>query len=293
MSSILKALRKVEEEGREAPAPALGGDFLGEADAAPAREQGASHARRQPWPLVAAACAVLALASAGAWWLLRTPAPAAADAEVLAAQPIAQPAPVFQRHPLPAPAAAAPLPPAPAGAATPSRERDVLAQQLAESGEAPALPSAPQPAPMPPVSHAASAPTTLAAAAPPPRPTPPPAPQQPAVRPQPTPAPELAAQPTPAPKPRVEPKAAAPKPSPRPEPKRVASLPPAPTVYVDRTVWHPVVERRTARVRIGGADAVELKQGDVRGDLTLTRIEPSAVIFDHRGESIRVRVGSR
>jgi hypothetical protein len=67
-----------------------------------------------------------------------------------------------------------------------------------------------------------------------------------------------------------------------------------PDVYVARTLWHPIAERRVAIVEIGeGGEAVELHEGDAIGPLVVGEIEPSGVFFYHDGVELRRRVGAR
>ena len=83
------------------------------------------------------------------------------------------------------------------------------------------------------------------------------------------------------------------KPEPR-EPARspsVAVLVP-PKVRVERTIWHPKPERRSALVHVQGhKEALELKEGDAVGTLVVAEIEPSGVVFLHGGVRLRHRVG--
>jgi FHA domain-containing protein len=80
-------------------------------------------------------------------------------------------------------------------------------------------------------------------------------------------------------------------------PVAVATLrraPPPPRVSVLRTVWHPLPERRTARVSIEGRGApLELREGDAVGELVVSRIEPAGVVFEQGGREWRERVAPR
>ncbi len=61
-----------------------------------------------------------------------------------------------------------------------------------------------------------------------------------------------------------------------------------------RTLWHPTPERRRALLEVEGREGpVELGEGDAVGDAVIRQIDPSAVIFLHRGVEIRRRVGAR
>jgi hypothetical protein len=87
------------------------------------------------------------------------------------------------------------------------------------------------------------------------------------------------------PEPKSAPRAAESQPIPR-------SL--VPTVYVERTIWHPMAERRVAVVELEGSDeALELHEGDAVGPLVVGEIEPSGVFFVHDGVELRRRVGAR
>jgi hypothetical protein len=66
------------------------------------------------------------------------------------------------------------------------------------------------------------------------------------------------------------------------------------TVYVERTIWHPLAERRIAVVELEGSDeTLELHEGDAVGTLVVGKIEPSGVFFVHDGVELRRRVGAR
>jgi len=128
-------------------------------------------------------------------------------------------------------------------------------------------------------------------------------------------APEVVAPPAPAPEvvaavveePKSQPSASPPRkapvakaPAPKPvvsKPavsKRKAAPPPEPEVFVARTVWHPIADRRVAVVEFGGnGEAVELREGDLIGPLVVGEIEPSGVYFTNNGVELRRRVGER
>jgi hypothetical protein len=83
----------------------------------------------------------------------------------------------------------------------------------------------------------------------------------------------------------------------RPAPARPAAPPPKPRavtpgVHVERTVWHPVSDRRVAVVALDGAGGPrEIREGDAVGSLVVSEIEPSGVVFLHQGVELRRRVG--
>jgi hypothetical protein len=69
---------------------------------------------------------------------------------------------------------------------------------------------------------------------------------------------------------------------------------PVPEVFVTRTIWHPVAERRVAEVEVRGRpEPLRLHEGDAVGPLVVGRIEPSGVVFLHEQVELRRRVGAR
>jgi hypothetical protein len=65
-----------------------------------------------------------------------------------------------------------------------------------------------------------------------------------------------------------------------------------PDVTVLRTAWHPIPERRTAKVRLETSDEVlSLREGDAVGGLVVQEISPSGVVFRSGEVEIRRRVG--
>jgi hypothetical protein len=93
----------------------------------------------------------------------------------------------------------------------------------------------------------------------------------------------------------VEPERAEPIPEPglAPEPPttRLARSP-VPEIAVSQTIWHPRAERRLAVVMVAGVDgALRLHEGDAVGLLVVEAIEPSGVVFRHEGVQLRRRVG--
>jgi hypothetical protein len=81
-------------------------------------------------------------------------------------------------------------------------------------------------------------------------------------------------------------------PDPAPAPQ---SRPPAaskiPSVTVTKTVWHPSADRRSAIIQVDG-NTRDLKEGDTVGDLVLTKIKPSGVVFDYEGVELVRKVGA-
>ena len=67
---------------------------------------------------------------------------------------------------------------------------------------------------------------------------------------------------------------------------------PIPEVVVTRTLWHPLSDRRSATVRVDGErSSRQMVEGDSVGGLVLLKIEPSGVVFAHDGVQIQRRVG--
>jgi hypothetical protein len=317
LSTILKALRRLEQDRAAEAEPSLEAAVLG-------RVASAETDRKTPrWLALALAAAAL---GAGAALLLErsgvmapgTTGPVATTASPApqAAAPVASPPPALlpdaSPPAAPAPLALAPpaepeLPPAPAVAAPPPELADAigLAGLPDEPFDLPGLPApgvasdAPLPSPVP--ATTPSAPQT----------------------------PEPVEQQTPSRVARLEPRVTLPKAalpgraarggdvgavvaqpvtrggldageeegvrSVEPPRKRTARVAPASTgISVLRTVWHPKPERRTAWLEApGDASPRELREGDRVGSLTLLRIEPSAVIFDRDGVELRERIAER
>jgi hypothetical protein len=65
-----------------------------------------------------------------------------------------------------------------------------------------------------------------------------------------------------------------------------------PSVTVTKTVWHPRPERRSAVVEVEGSPgSLDMKEGDAIGDLVLTKIKPSGVVFDYEGVELVRKIG--
>jgi hypothetical protein len=69
------------------------------------------------------------------------------------------------------------------------------------------------------------------------------------------------------------------------------AAPPAPEAHVESTTWHPDPSRRRVVVSAGGRAAVTLREGDAIGELVVLRVEPSGVVFLYQGREITRRVG--
>jgi len=105
----------------------------------------------------------------------------------------------------------------------------------------------------------------------------------------------------------AERRAAAPKPEPKPtakesskKPAKSSAAPPSneiaraeiPDLRVERTVWHPIAERRVALIEFErSAERREIREGDAVGPLIVSKIEPSGVVFVHDGVEMRRRIG--
>lgn len=63
---------------------------------------------------------------------------------------------------------------------------------------------------------------------------------------------------------------------------------------VVRTAWHPMPDKRSARIQVGDSDAapLELREGDAVGGLVILEITPSAVLFQAGDVEVRRRVGA-
>lgn len=137
-------------------------------------------------------------------------------------------------------------------------------------------------------------PTELAAA--PPRPQP---------RATPAPAPVSAAKPpraeasmpdrresTAAPRPAPAPRSEDPRPQPTAAVERIDHRG-LPDVVVERTSWHPVSDRRSAKIRVDGSkETLKLREGDAVGGLVVQEITPSSVLFRAGEVELRRKVGA-
>ena len=318
MSTILKALRRLEEEKASADS---GRDL---------REQVAARTPMPParpgWRAPAAVAAVLLSALAGAgtiWWIFggdaareaAEPAPRIAEAPPAPAAPAPAPATTFapdpaagppedafasdvetvpRPHPQPRLADAEPLEPRrPPAAGT---RRPVLDTQAAARAREAALreaemraglaelegtaEAAPAPVVVPEPVPAIAAPAPEAEA---------PAPPPKAATPAPRPAPEAAPAPKPAPPPEPAREVAAAKPAPK---VSTPAAPALPDVLVQKTQWHPLSDRRTAWLQVA-CEAREVVEGDVVEGMLVEEIQPSGVVFERDGEPLRRGVGER
>jgi len=92
---------------------------------------------------------------------------------------------------------------------------------------------------------------------------------------------------------RDKPAPPAPAQSPEPElPAPAAATSPPPALVVERTQWHPAAEKRSAWVSAGG-ETRELREGDVIEGAIVREIRPSSVLFAFEGEELKRGVGER
>jgi hypothetical protein len=278
VSTILKALRRLEEEKTRDGAPR------------PLREEVASgpgerSGRRWTLLIPVLALAVGAGIGASAWWLWPSELERAVDT-ASAPSVAVTPEPL---QPVAAPPVEIPpveeLPP-------PIEDANAAALQEALAAAAPEMPGIPDDA-------FASDVEVVDRPVPTPRIEPPPPPPVEIAVAEPEP---------PAPAPRVEPptptrvaREIPPEPDPVPErrePERAASVAPpaapvpapAADVYVTRTQWHPEHTRRSAQVQVAGQDR-SVKEGDVVGDYLVDEIKPTGVILSRDGETIEQKIG--
>jgi len=303
VSTILKALQRVEDErpsgAGSVPRRAVRGDFVAEG------ARGLMRKRRRPGPrpVFWSSVGAVVLLAGLVWWRLPE-----REAEVVEAsearsegnaraESSGRPGPRAQQ----AGTAESPTSPPAQGTArkaeAPSAPTEAAPPPVAAAAPEPELPAAPAlPAEvaerLPPlgvtldaaspevVAKAPAEPAPVAAA-----PEPPPVAVEP---PAPAPVPPAAA-----PKPAVA-KVAPQRPPPAPVAKPAPPPPSAPAVLVERTSWHPSVERRVAWVSVEGlAGARELHEGDAVGALVVKEIRPSSVIFLHGADTIQRRVGEK
>ena len=330
MSTILKALRRLEQEkassGRPLREQVTGGDG------------GGGEPPRRRWPILVGG--ILAGVAAGLGVLFFTTrrdagapeaseaAPAEAQAQAKAPPRAAQPG---RRPAAPIPAKArraAPIRPAanvedvavvPRQPARPRIAKEDLPAPAAEP-DADASPDAMPPgarpgAESPAPGASAAAPQRIAIAAPPaqrpaPRapapapvaearvapPSPPPAPRPAPVAAEPAPRPVAAAASAPA-----KPVAPAPKPVAKPAataaPAQTAKAAPPdalPPLHVERTLWHPLAEKRIVVIELPGGEPQEFHEGaEVLPGARISVIEPSGVVFLVDGRLVRRKVGAQ
>jgi len=89
---------------------------------------------------------------------------------------------------------------------------------------------------------------------------------------------------------------------PAPSPKReLASASGAPNgrtepskIRVEKTLWHPQADRRVAVVTLPGHEGpLRVREGEVVGEVLVSKIEPSGVVFTGERGDVRRAVGAR
>ena len=323
MSTILKALRRLEEEKSATPE----GRPLREeiASSAPPASAGGSGA----W--VSAVVALLLGLSVGAgvfWWLSANETEA--DVPTLAAATPTPPAP--RAAPPVAPSPAPPerrVIPQPPGEGPPQKAFASEVEIVERPNPAPRIPDGdpiptsnkPKPGSERPVLSSSAAQrarqaaadraaVALPSASPPPpvakAPAPPPAPAKPERKrlaravPRAQPAPTRADAPPPAPPQKVAKAPAKPEPVPTPKEKPPAPVVEKPTAAanlppfeVERTHWHPSADRRVAWLRLEGeSESRRFVEGDVLGEHLVKAIEPAAIVLESSGGAeVRRQIG--
>jgi hypothetical protein len=304
VSTILKALRRLEEEKR------AGGER-------PLREEvaaagAAADASRRPGRLSLLLGGAVVLCLAAVVWS-QWPFGEDAGASDVAAQPTAVASlPAPERRPAAAPRTDRPTAPTavPARPAPPRADAQDRAglPERAFTSDVKVVPRPPV-EPRKPIDLArASEPTPEASAktpAPEPAPvakTPAPEPAVAAKTPAPEPAPVVAK--TPAPEPAVvvaktppaDPAPAVAKAPPTaasPTPAQPEAAAEAADLFVERTLWHPVPSRRAAFVALDGGPATRVEEGDVVGRYVVSEIRASGVVFLRDGKPLERKVGAR
>ncbi len=282
MSTILKALKRLDEQRRAEASPrTLEEQVL--AGGVP-REQSGS--RPNKWLLASAGAGALLVVSGAAWFAAtrtaETPPVAAAAPEPQAAPNAGLPRAIEDAPRAALPAAEAPI----AGTQIDPVVRERLRAQASRGEFAltegaaslrPTRGNQPEPEPFAEVEPASSeaAPPHLAVSSP--------------LRTElPAPAPEAITR-TPAPAPGATLSVRA-EPSPEPD---VAVVAHRPDVWVERTQWHPSPDKRSAIVRIGEhGEARELREGDAVDGVVVKEIRPSGVLFLHDGAEFKRGVGA-
>lgn len=331
MSTILKALRRLEEEKARGGAPR------------PLREEVASgpseRARRRvaPWTLLGALLFGASL-GASAWWFWpyeraaeplevaapRTVAPDVTDVAVAPAAPAEAAIPpvageqrledlqvapddlpedafesqveVVQRPP--AEPRIAPVEPKPVAAAPAAPERRVAIARRREQARAAAAEAITPPTQVAAPAPSVPSPPVRAAVETPPRPAiaRPPAPTPVAARPAPAPALPDDERDWPVTSDWQE-QPTAPEPTHIDAPRSAPSPTPPATataedLRVKRTQWHPEHARRSAEIVLAGKDH-SVREGDVVGDYVVNEIKPSGVVLTRDGEQVERGVGAK
>lgn len=296
MSTILKALKRLDEQRRADAAPkTLEEQVLGPSGA---RSVDPDAGRTKSLFVVAGTAAALCLAG-GTWFALRGDAPVSAAP---APAPVATQPPVATARRAAQPSDGMPV----TGTPIDDALREGLSVPSARVEAAPAnalLPRADQPEPAAPGPAETPAPPLPALAAQMPADAAIPRREEraPAARPQPEPTRAPAATPPTAtlratpvrePTPASDPSAGD-APAQRAE-QESALDPERPVVWVERTRWHPTPEKRSAWVRAGASgESRELREGDAIGGVVVKEVRPSGVLFVYDGAEFKRGVGER
>jgi len=314
LSTILKALKRLDEQRRADAAPrTLEEQVLAGGGAGAARE-GREPRRRTPILFAGGTLALLAVAGVSYLWLSREQPPVAAAAapERVAAAPTPLPQAVARAPRESLPARGAPitgdeLDPSVRSALHPQPARGDAAFAPGAASARPAAGNQPEPgigiepsespeaqrAPVAAVASAREQPPRVAARSVRDEPRTP----TPAAPPALTPQREIAPTSEPEPPPRVAeapPTPAAEEPAPTPAAPRepdVAVVAPRPEIWVESTEWHPSPEKRSARIRVGEDEARNLHEGDAVDGVIVKEIRPSGVLFLYEGAEFKRGVG--
>ncbi|MED5261336.1 MAG: hypothetical protein VX574_02905 [Myxococcota bacterium] len=272
MSTILKALRRLEEDRRREDERSLRDRILSNEPAGVERSAGGNFPAA-----VLGGVGALALLVAGAvtWWVL-----AGSGSQDSAGGFVEETAPVFREDPVAKPVEVASSIGLPAVSAPPPAARSAPPEAASPPAPAPVPVSSPEA-----VEVAASSPgiaEDIGLITRPPKPGAA-APDSPVARET---APTLSRPRSPEPTPAVQAR--------RSEAPAIQTIerPPMPEFVVTRTVWHPEAGRRVAMIRRSGQDAAQaFGEGENLGVLEIVEIQPAGVLFGGDGVEIKRRVG--
>ena len=276
MSTILKALRRLEEDRRREDERSLRDRILSNEPAGVERSGGGNFSAAA---LGVVGAFALLVAGAVTWWVLASGGP-----QDSAGGFVEETVPVFREDPVAKPVEVASSIGLPAVSAPPPTAPSAALE----------APSPPVPVPVPvPVSVSPPEEVEVAASSPGiaedirlitrPSKQGTPAPDPPVARET---APTLSRPRSPEPAPAVEAR--------RSEAPAIQTIerPPMPQFVVTRTVWHPDAGRRVAMIRRSGQDAAQaFGEGENLGVLEIVEIQPAGVLFRRDGVEIKRRVG--
>lgn len=270
MSTILKALRRLEEE-KAAGAPR---ELREEVAALP---PAFSRSRSRLWLPGAALLGLLGVA--GAWWGL------APRSEGEAIGPVAQVQERVRPPETPTPPAAPEIPTLPV---LPTLPVFPELRPAPPQGEVAGLPSQAFASRVEVVNRPAAKPRIPLEEPAAPMLDAPPAPEPPLANALPAPGtrPAASASTDPAPK-----TAASTEPVPAPQPTPPSDAQSVPALRVERTLWHPRPDRREAVIVVDGGSPRRIREGEVVDGTLVSEIQPSGVVFERDGETLRRGVG--